>query len=79
LSNSLTRSEKTASGYSDRTRDGARSGKFFHSPKSLRRKRVLASESSHVRATIANNMSRFFFAIVICLSRRRATLMHAIE
>ena len=63
LFNSLTRSEQAASGNSKRASYGEYRGKSFHSAESLRRKRVLASESSPARgefAVLAITVTAFF-------------------
>jgi hypothetical protein len=60
---SFTRSEEAASGSGKRARNRECSGKSFHSATSLRRKRVLASESSRARgefATLAITCHEFF-------------------
>ena len=53
LFNSVTRSEQAACGNSKRDHNGECRGYFFHSAPSLRRKRVLASESSRARGQFA--------------------------
>jgi hypothetical protein len=63
LFDGLTRSEEAASGKCQRTCDAACSDNSFHSATSLRRKRLLATESSHVRClftALAITCHKFF-------------------
>ena len=55
LSDSFTRSEQAASGSGKCARNRECSGKSFHSTKSLKRKRVLATESSRARGEFATS------------------------
>src|SRR5262249_36960677 len=82
LLNSLSCSEEAASGNGKRDRDGESIGYYFHSTTSLRRKPLQATKSSGAPGkspSLAITTSRVFFAIVIWLSPRRATVTHPFE